>query len=225
MGRVFFARGISPGREWWWTLLGREISCSQWEGPSMHSSCLTFFFLSFGGRGGEGGGKRGKDFCSFFLGSQCVPTRLHSSSQWVPNVFPNMFFIAPHFYPICFDKCCSPFTYITAPNGMYSNLQNRTFYRSATKGLLMNSGWRLKWSFIGQINDFWTFVTNVFPQNRTCMLRMLHMCACNIKTKKKWKLAWTCNGPFWQITGPFAWKQCISCSTDGPFPKKFLKIN
>ncbi len=31
----------------------------------------------------------------------------------------------------------------------------------------MNSGWRSKRSFIGQINDFWTSVTNVFPQNRT----------------------------------------------------------
>jgi hypothetical protein len=31
----------------------------------------------------------------------------------------------------------------------------------------MNSGWRPKRSFIGQINDFWTFVMNVFPQNRT----------------------------------------------------------
>ncbi len=64
-------------------------------------------------------------------------------------------------------------------------------YRSATKGSLMNSGWRLKRSFIGQINDFWTSVMNVLPQNRTfwhqknaCMLRMLHMYACNIKTKK-----------------------------------------
>jgi hypothetical protein len=63
------------------------------------------------------------------------------------------------------------------------------------KGLLMNSGWRPKRSFIGQINDFWTSVTNVFPQNPDLlapkkadkclyMLRMLHMCACNIKTKK-----------------------------------------
>ncbi len=52
----------------------------------------------------------------------------------------------------------------------------------------MNSGWRPKRSFIGQINDFWTSVMNVFPQNRTFWrqkkLRMLHMCACNIKTKK-----------------------------------------
>ncbi len=29
IGRVFFARGISPGQNWWGTLLGREISCSQ----------------------------------------------------------------------------------------------------------------------------------------------------------------------------------------------------
>ncbi len=29
----------------------------------------------------------------------------------------------------------------------------------------MNSGWRPKRSFIGQINDFWTSVTNIFPQN------------------------------------------------------------
>ncbi len=121
---------------------------------------------------------------------------------------------------------------------MKKNLIMFQAYHSATKGSLMNSGWRPKQSFIGQINDFWTSVTNVFPQNRTfwrqkgvllnllmdnqgsasfsgdwrletrvqinaCMFKMLHMCACNIKTKKKWKLAWTCNGPFWQITGPF----------------------
>ncbi len=67
-------------------------------------------------------------------------------------------------------------------------------YRSDTKGLLMNLGWRPKRSFIGQINDFWTFVTNVFPQNWTfwrqkklrvvARVLVLHMCACNIKTKK-----------------------------------------
>ncbi len=102
-------------------------------------------------------------------------------------------------------------------------------YCSATEGSLLNSGWRPKRSFIGQINDFWTSVTNVFPQNRTfwhqkklgavarvtnlfllrfrgggrqpctdpqglagpqnvfpkpTQLRMLHMCACRIKTKK-----------------------------------------
>jgi hypothetical protein len=29
-----------------------------------------------------------------------------------------------------------------------------------------------------------------------------HVCLQH-QNKKKWKLAWTCNGPFWQITGPF----------------------
>jgi hypothetical protein len=36
-------------------------------------------------------------------------------SPYVPqvlNVLPNMFSIAPHFYPIWFGKCCPPFTYI-----------------------------------------------------------------------------------------------------------------
>ncbi len=68
----------------------------------------------------------GEDFFSVFLGSQCVLTRLPSSSQWVPILFPNMFFIAPHFYPICFGKCCPLFTYIDAPKGIISVLQNRT---------------------------------------------------------------------------------------------------
>jgi hypothetical protein len=57
------------------------------------------------------------------------------------------------------------FTYFMQPLDIL-----RTFilyYCNATKGLLMNSGWRPKRSFIGQINDFWTSVMNVFPQNRT----------------------------------------------------------
>jgi hypothetical protein len=37
-------------------------------------------------------------------------------------------FIAPHFYPICFGKCCPLFTYIGAPKGMNTLFQNRTFY-------------------------------------------------------------------------------------------------
>ncbi len=93
---------------------GKARACTQ--------GALLFFLLSFGGgRGGQG-------IFSFFLASQCVPTTLHSSSQWVPNMFPNLFFIAPHFYPICFGKCCPPFTYIGAPKGMNSILQDRTFY-------------------------------------------------------------------------------------------------
>ncbi len=48
IGRVFFARHISRGQKWWQTLLEREISCSQWEGPSMHSRCLAFFLFQLG---------------------------------------------------------------------------------------------------------------------------------------------------------------------------------
>jgi len=65
IGRAFFARGISPGQKWWWTFLGREISCSQWEGQSMHSKCLAFYPFKFGGGKGF--------FFSFFPGSQCIP--------------------------------------------------------------------------------------------------------------------------------------------------------
>ncbi len=35
--------------------------------------------------------------------------------------------ITPHFYPICFGKCCSPFTYILGPKGKIF-VQNKTFY-------------------------------------------------------------------------------------------------
>jgi hypothetical protein len=75
------------------------------------------------------------------------------------------------------------------------------------------------------INSFFRQLT---PQESAdkCLYaqNVAHVCLQH-QNKKKWKLAWTCNGPFWQITGPFPLKQCISCSTDGPFPKNFLKIN
>ncbi len=35
--------------------------------------------------------------------------------------------IAPHFYPICFSKCCPPFTYIHGPKGRNSAVQYITF--------------------------------------------------------------------------------------------------
>jgi len=64
-------------------------------------------FLSFGvGFGGLGMGG-GRIFFSFFSDSQCVPTMFSLSCQMgfhhvpqVPNVFLNMFSLAPHFYPI-----------------------------------------------------------------------------------------------------------------------------
>jgi hypothetical protein len=46
---VFFARGVKLGKKWWGPLLGREISCSQWEDPSIHSRCLAFFPFKFWG--------------------------------------------------------------------------------------------------------------------------------------------------------------------------------
>jgi hypothetical protein len=54
-----------------------------------------------------------------------VPIKFPMCSQYVPQVpngFPNMFFIAPHFYPICLDKC-----FVGGQKGRNSNLQNRTF--------------------------------------------------------------------------------------------------
>jgi len=90
---VFFAWGVSPCQKWWWSLLEREISCSQWEGPNMHSKRLVFFPFMFWGVGGVR-----KDVFSFFSTSQCVRTMFLSSSQWVPNIFPNIFFIPLHFY-------------------------------------------------------------------------------------------------------------------------------
>jgi hypothetical protein len=52
-----------------------------------------FSFYVLGWRGEE-------SFFSFFLASQCVCTMFLSSSQWVPNIFPNIFSIPLHFYPI-----------------------------------------------------------------------------------------------------------------------------
>ncbi len=96
IGGVFFARGVSPCQKWWQSPLGREISCSQWEGPSMHSRCLSFFPFMFWGGGPE-------RFFSILLGFPSVHTMFLSSSQWVPNIFPNNFSIPPHFYPICLE--------------------------------------------------------------------------------------------------------------------------
>jgi hypothetical protein len=40
----FMTEVISPGQKWWWTILGIEISCSQWEVSVCISSALIFFF-------------------------------------------------------------------------------------------------------------------------------------------------------------------------------------
>ncbi len=61
--------------------------------------------------------------------------------------FPKEFSIAPHFYPICFGKCCPPFTYIHGqPKGRNSMLQNRTLYLGSLHsfsffGVMSQSNW------------------------------------------------------------------------------------
>ncbi len=65
-------------KKWCRSLLGREISCSQWEGPSVHSRCLAFFPFMFGGwRGGR----------AFFHFSR-LPNVFTLCSFQVPNGFP-----------------------------------------------------------------------------------------------------------------------------------------
>jgi hypothetical protein len=81
----------------------------------MHSRCLVFFSFQVGWGGG------GKDFFHFSL----VPMCSHYVPQ-VPNVFCNMFSITPHFYPICFGKCCPHFTCIGGSKGTNHANKNRT---------------------------------------------------------------------------------------------------
>jgi hypothetical protein len=84
---------------------------------------FSFYVLGWEGRGVGGEG----DFFSFFPASQCFCTMFLSSSQWVPNIFPNIFSIPPHFYLICLGKWCPPFTYIGGPKGRNCTVQNRAF--------------------------------------------------------------------------------------------------
>jgi hypothetical protein len=53
--------------------------------------------------------------------------QVKAKSFQIPDMFPKEFLIAPHFYPICFGKCCPPFTYIGGPKFRNSIFQNRTF--------------------------------------------------------------------------------------------------
>jgi hypothetical protein len=61
--------------------------------------------------------------CSYY-----VPVKFSMGSCNVPNMFPNMFSIAPHFYPICLGKCCPPFTNIRGVKGRNYIHHNKTFY-------------------------------------------------------------------------------------------------
>jgi hypothetical protein len=89
--------------------------------------CFFSFYVFVGGGGFCGGREREKDFFHFSLVPNVFPLcSLHlfnafsSGSKYVPqvpNIFPNMSSTTPHFYPICFGKCCPPFTYITWAKG------------------------------------------------------------------------------------------------------------
>jgi hypothetical protein len=84
----------------------------------MHSRCLAFFPYKFWGLG----------FHIYLVPKMFpVPFKFSMGSHQIPNVFLNMFSIAPHFCPICFGKCCPPFTYIGGHKGN-SICQSRTFY-------------------------------------------------------------------------------------------------
>jgi hypothetical protein len=88
------------------------------------SQCAPFFLAPSGkgkGRGGGGGGHPPWFPMCYYHILNGFPSR----SQFVPNVlviFSRTFQRAPLFYPICFDKCCPPLTYIDRPKG-----RNRTF--------------------------------------------------------------------------------------------------
>ncbi len=75
------------GSKWWRTLLGIEISCSQWKAQACTQGALLLFLLNFGRRGWGG-----EDFFSFFFGSQCVPQHVQWSSSfpvecWAKTIF------------------------------------------------------------------------------------------------------------------------------------------
>ncbi len=58
------------GSKRWRTLLGIEISCSQWKAQGCTQGALLLFLLNFGRRD-QGGW--GEGFFSFFFSPQCVP--------------------------------------------------------------------------------------------------------------------------------------------------------
>ncbi len=144
---VFFAWGVSPCQKWWWSLLEREISCCQWEGPNMHSKHLVFFPFMFWGVGGAR-----KDFFSFFPTSQCVRTMFLSSSQWVPNISPTFFPYLLIF--ICLGKWCPPFPYMGGQKGKNCIVQNRVFCFGESPLLLFFLEW-------------WANQIDTLPQKKT----------------------------------------------------------
>ncbi len=66
------APAISLGKSWWWTVLEKEISCSECEGSECPHEWSSFLFFWRG---------RGRGICCFFPYSQCVPIKSSNCSQ------------------------------------------------------------------------------------------------------------------------------------------------
>jgi len=127
------------------------LSCSQWEGPSMHSRCLAFFPFLF-----LGGGR-------FFFHVSQFPNVFALCSFQVPNMFPSFamfspFSIPPHFYPICLEKWCPPFTYIVVSIStlllitwpQWTSTHHRTIHcMPIITQLWMNLNWVNIWFHLG----------------------------------------------------------------------------
>jgi hypothetical protein len=108
-GAGFFLSSCSWCRE-----MTVHCSLSSWTvDGDLFMQAVSFLFLFLGG-GGEGSGRGGRV--------------VNAKSSQVLDVFPKEFPIAPHFYPICFGKCCPPFTCVGGSKGRNSILQNRTLY-------------------------------------------------------------------------------------------------
>ncbi len=119
---------------------GKRNSCSQWEGPSMHSRCLAFFPFKFllAGGGFAAGGRGRRIFFIFPWFPMC--------SHYVPFTFSmrfhqvlNMFLKFPTFSPTCPPQHLTFIPYALAnvvllspilrgPKGRNSILQNRSIY-------------------------------------------------------------------------------------------------
>jgi hypothetical protein len=96
---------------------------------------LGFFFqVVFGAERGLSIGQLTVTFsCKLFPFSFCLGgggrvVNAKSSQVQVPDMFLKVFPIAPHFYPICFGKCCCPFTCVGGSKGRNSIFENGTLY-------------------------------------------------------------------------------------------------
>jgi len=57
------------------------------------------------------------------------------------HMFPKKFQITPHFYPICFGKCCPPHLYKWAKGGeLYTSKWNLLFWRASIVSFILSDG-------------------------------------------------------------------------------------